>query len=327
MRKRALGFTLIEMILVMVIIAMILYASIGYIQQRAQTARIDRTTGQMQQIMNAALAYYVANGTWPATLADLQTGYYLPTGTLNNPWGLSYQVKAGTATPAPPAFGSPPPILYVWTTIPQTGTTGSAIVIARSIANYLPLSFTTNSASSPPANNTACTTAMTTCKVVAQLNVPGQNLNNARAVNFAGLYHNGGCVPVPQCPIDTTQQYMTPEIMVVPVSVSGLNDSGSMRVYPISSFTAYATGPAANPPACRNSLSAPSCASNLVGSAASSYWRACLQVVTQKGDVQTSGSIAGTPATGWGANVTLMAITRCSVNGETAGSSFTVYSD
>ena len=39
-----------------------------------------------------------------------------------------------------------------------------------------------------------------TCEVVAAVNIPGQNLNNAGAVTFAGLYYHGGCVPVPQCP-------------------------------------------------------------------------------------------------------------------------------
>ena len=36
--------------------------------------------------------------------------------------------------------------------------------------------------------------------VTAQVTTPGQNLNNARSVNFVGIYHNGACVPVPNCP-------------------------------------------------------------------------------------------------------------------------------
>ena len=59
------GVTLIEILLVLVIIASIIVVAGRYFQQKAETMRIDRTALQMQYILSAGLAYYVANGTWP----------------------------------------------------------------------------------------------------------------------------------------------------------------------------------------------------------------------------------------------------------------------
>jgi prepilin-type N-terminal cleavage/methylation domain-containing protein len=318
MKKTIKGFTLIEMLLVLVIISMILYASIGYMQQRTEAMRIDRATTQMQQILNAGLAFYVANGKWPASLDnDLRTGYYLPPTTvpLVNPWGGIYTIGSPTQT-----AGSPPNF-YVWTTITTTTASGTAGAAASVIAGGLPLAYATSNSGSPPPPGGACGNAVS-CNVAAAVNIPGQNLNNARAVNFTGVYHHGACVPVPQCPVDSSGQTMTPQIMVVPVSVSGVNDQGNTNAYPITSFSGYDTGNTpldANPPACLNSSPpGPPCPSSTNGT---SYWRVCMKVITEKGDVQTTRSDL------WGVDVTLLAITRCAVNNEPSGSDFSIYSN
>jgi len=71
-RAKVTGFTLIEMLLVLIIVSMIIYMGLGYLQQRTVQIRMDRTSLQMQQILNAGMAYYIANSTWPANLACLQ---------------------------------------------------------------------------------------------------------------------------------------------------------------------------------------------------------------------------------------------------------------
>jgi prepilin-type N-terminal cleavage/methylation domain-containing protein len=306
--KKEKGFTLIEILLVLVIVGILIFASANYVQQRALQMRMDRTSTQMQQILNAGLAYYVANGAWPANMAALQ-GTYLPPGALRNPWGNTYDISSTTA------------LFYVYTrvnTVSAKGANAAATVIAGS----LPMAYTSNSAGTPPAAGSACSAADTSCYIVASVNIPGQNLNNARAVNFAGLYKHGACVPVPKCPVDATGNTMTPQVMIVPSSVSGVNDADTnpQNIYPISSFTAYATGPSATPPACSGST-ATTCTPT-AGQAADQYWRACLQVITEKG-VVTSSPGAGA----WGQFVTLMAVTRCSVTNESAGSQFTVFSN
>jgi prepilin-type N-terminal cleavage/methylation domain-containing protein len=303
------GFTLIEILLVLVIVSVIILASINYMRQRALQMRMDRASTQIQQILNAGLAFYVANGKWPTNLATDLQGTYLPNVTFNNPWGKPYQIAAPT-----------PQLFYVYTQI-TTVSSGGASAAANIIAGMLPLGYTSTSGGTPPATGSSCGAGVNSCYVVSSVNIPGQNLNNARAVNFAGLYHHGGCVPVPTCPVDSSGNTMIPQVMVVPASVSGVNDADSTpsNVYPISSFTAYATGgTSSSPPACQSSSSAPACGGT--DPAGTRYWRACLQVITEKGQVTSA-----TPA--WGQLVTLMAVTRCSVNNEAAGSTFSVFSN
>lgn len=338
------GFTLIEMLLVLVIISSILYMLFGYVQQKALQMRIDRTTTQMQQILNAGLSYYVVHGHWPVTTAGtaenltattatnlLQTEGFLPANvTISSPWaGSDYFIYTDTQNK----------LFYVYTSIVAgTATSGYASSAANIIAGTLPMAYSTNVNASPPTPGTPCVTADTTCYVVSSVNIPGQNLNNAGAVNYAGLYKQGGCVPVPTCPTDpTTGTPLTPQVVIVPVSVSGLNDPNSNAIYPISSFTGYATPAAALPDKCTGSSTQPACdAASTVGNAPATgkYWRACLQVVTEKGNVQTTNTNTASPGSGnpgagtdFGTNVTLMAITRCPIPSESAGSKFTIYSN
>ncbi len=332
MIKRQQGFTLVEMMLVAVIISMMVYAGLNYTQQKTQQMRNDRASLQIQQILNAGLAFYVANGAWPNNIACLQglgsadpacnsSTQYLPN-SLTSPWGQSYHVASNTTNSS-----IAPQLLYVYTAITAQSAAGGAFANAKAIAGTLPLAYTSSSTSTPPDPTSDCTASSLTCHVVASVNIPGQNLNNARAINFAGLYHHGGCVPVPECPVDATGTTMTPQIMVVPVQVSGVNDAGTNNVYPISSFTAYARGGSplnTAPPNCDNSSAfntSADCSQEITGPAAKAYWRVCLQVVTEKGDVQTTRTDL------WGNNATLMAVTRCAVSDEAAGSTFQVYSN
>lgn len=313
-KQRMLGVTLIEILLVLVIISTIIYLIVGYLQQRTLQMRTDRASLQMQQILNAGLAYYVANGRWPGSIACLQqqsgcTQRYLPNN-LTSPWGQPYTV------------GNNNSLFYVYTPI-TTGTAASAAAQAAMIAGKLPLSYTTRSLSGNPPQQDACNS--TTCYPVGAVNVPAQNLNNATAVNFAGIYHHGGCVPVPNCPRDANGNQLQAQIYVVPLSVSGVNGNNTTS-YPLISFTGYARG--------GNSSSPGNCdwnntgttypygpCGNLVnGVAGTNYWRACLDVVTTQGRLSQSGN------TNWGSVVSLGVFTRCGGVNEQAGSNFNVWS-
>lgn len=316
------GFTLIELLLVMVIVSSFIYMGTNYLQDRTQQMRIDKTVLQMQQVLNAGLSYYVANGSWP-TMAQLQSGSaYIPA-TFRSPWaGASYTVSSTTQ------------LFKVTIPLPAMKNQAAVSVI---IAGRLPLSSMT----------AQCSTASTAgCTVTASVNIPGQNLNNATAVNFAGLYHHGACVPVPKCPVDANGVTMTPQIFVVPVSISGVNDTDSTNVYPISSFTAYALGsgtpPSGNPPNCNTADPTPPTRINTpnetcmslnnngyweIGSA-SAYWRVCLQVITSKGDVSATNqgtSDFWSSSDYWGKYATLAAFTRCAISNEPSGSALVVY--
>jgi competence protein ComGC len=298
MRKNK-GFTLFETLLVLGIMSAFLVMSLRFVSQKATEARIDKASIQIQQILNAALVYYLNNSKWPADISELVLGQYL-TSTMVNPWGGGY------------VFYSNNKLFYVWAGAPATST--AQIAEMQRIAGRLPQGYVTQS--DPPLPPSAC--VIGNCKVVAAVSVPGQNLNNARGVNFANLYHPGACVPAPVCPANTS-----PQIMVIPVSVSGFNDKNSSTIYPISSFTAYAV-----PTTPQVYTGMPRCGGgankdcDVVGSTTGNFWRVCLEVITEVGNVGT----VGTPANDtYGADVTVLAITRCSPDTEPVGSDFSVY--
>ena len=330
--RQNVGFTLLEMLLVLVIVAALLVIGMNYMQQKATAMRIDRTALQMQQILNAGLAYYVSNGKWPCdpgqygdtncSLDRLKADNYLPNTSILSPWGQVISMGVASA-------GSPSPTgqlanFYVYTKIPAIN---SSAVIANVIAGRLPMAYTTRAVTAmPPATTPACSSGIN-CYVVTSVTIPGQNLNNASAINFAGIYNHGGCVPVPSCPASTT-----PQIMVAPASVSGFGTSATAptadaftgtppnatpNVYPISSFTAYATGPDAAPPSCDNYV--PACG----GTPSGLYWRVCAKIVTEKGTSNLTLLLSASNKLADG--ITLIAFTRCAITGEPAGSTYKVF--
>lgn len=312
MQTKVKGVTLIEILLVMVVIAIIIYASVGYVQQRALQMRIDRTSTQMQQILNAGLSYYVQNGHWPVTSGGStnlsQLNDYLPPNT-KSPWGTDYSITTD-------ADGK---LFYVYTYIHVvSATSGSATAAAKTIAGTLPLSYTSSAAGTPPPDASPCSNATPTCYVVSSVNIPGQNLNNASGVNFAGLFKNGACVPVPTCPVSG----MSAQIIVSPVQVTGNYEGdsppGNPEVFPIASFMTYVKGPSANPPQCDSGGAPEACTG---GGASGQYWRVCMQVVTERGELTAANS------PGWSGYQTMMAVTRCRITNEPSGSGFNVHSD
>lgn len=306
------GFSLVEIMLVLVIIGGMIYMGTGYMQTRTRMIQIDRASAQMQQILNAGLSYYVSAGTWPADIATLQTAGYLPSTGVISPWGTNYTVAASSDSA----------VLTVTISLPAGYASGNTI--AKVLAGKLPFGVSTDAVS--PGGAT----------VAASVNIPGQNLNNVGTVSFAGVYHNGACVPAPSCPASTSTTTYTPQILVVPVSVSGMSDAGSTQVYPLASITAKAMGegtsddPAdlsvSGPAACGNdtSLTATACYKNMdsLGTysnqiTSGKYWRVCLFATTAQGDVTwdlTTGEYAS-----------VLAITRCGISTETSGSSFEVW--
>jgi prepilin-type N-terminal cleavage/methylation domain-containing protein len=274
-KRRHSGFTLLEMVLVLVIVSTIIALITNYGTNRMSQYRRDRAALQMQQILSAGMAYYINQGTWPATLAALQPTY-IPSNVVS-PYGVAYGVSSTSSSSN----------FSVTLSVAQNS---DALIIA----GELPL---------------ATVTGTGPYIVTGQVLVPGQNLNNARSVNYAGIFANGTCVPVPTCP-----GTMTAAIYVAPAAVSGVNDvptcTGStastcsnVPVYPVSSFTAYAVGPGATPAVCSGSSgNAAACP----GETGATYWRVCLNVITEKGTVSPAGGSAQEQLVG-----SILAVTRC----------------
>lgn len=300
------GFTLIELLLVLVIVSVFIVSGTKYLEQRAETMRIDKAVLQLQYLLNAGLASYVANGKWPgdentvyeyddANVGGLQDGY-IPNKALRDPFGGFYMTAYYTSSPPTDV-----PTDMFTARLDISGSSANRRALAKIIAGRMPMAVVDERA--------------TETRVTAFVNIPGQSLNNAGNVNFAGLYHHGACVPVPSCPSPTTAQ-----VFIVPVSVSGVNDEvDDDNIYPISSFTAFATTSAGTPSACYTGDPVVDCGVTVNPPPSGLYWRACLQVITERGNVQETRTDA------WGNNVTLAAFVRCSIPNEPEGSDFTVF--
>jgi prepilin-type N-terminal cleavage/methylation domain-containing protein len=304
MKKFVKGFTLVEMMLVLVIISSILGMLVNYTQLQTQRIIRNKAAIQIQQILNAALAYYINTGYWPnynsttytcpsSTLATLIPNY-LPT--TNNPY-----ISMGAYSIACTASG----ILFT-VSLPTSSSAEASV-----LAGMLPMG------------------SYSSATVTASVNVPGQNLNNARSVNQAGVYHNGACVPVPTCPGATSgATMMTPSIYVAVEQILGANDyaSGNPRVYPITGFTAYAKGGYdSSPPQCPPNTGTTGCSSPN-GVAGQKYWRVCVDVTTLEGDVGTNSSgTGGTGPNGFGPYQTILAMTRCVPSSSNEGDPLSVY--
>ncbi len=309
LRQSQSGLSLFEALLVLAILSLVITLAVNYTTQKMAQLRRDKATMQIQQILNAALSYYVTNGQWPLssqTVAcpgdtiganggtqKLQATGYLPT-KFPSPWaGQIYQV---CATNNGANF-----------TVQITATGGTTLAAnqdAAVVAGMVPNGSSTNAT------------------LTANVNIPGQNLNNARSVNFTGVYNNGACVPVPTCP-----GTMQPSIIVSPYVVNGytqapncgtpagsncLHGSGNCDYQddvinaqhctpatapePVTSFTAYVQGGiggATTPKNCYNAPTTTTCKSlNVTAPANQTYWRVCLDV-----GVQTISSTTGEPAT------------------------------
>ena len=349
-RKYMNGVTLIEILLVTVIISAFLMMISSYLQQKFLQMRFERTAANMKQVLSAASAYYIANAQWPPAAANLKClqgkglcpVVYLPT-TIRDPFkNYNYSINS-TATQFSVSIVIDPgkPKTYAY---------------AQIIIGKLPSGYAIDQAN--PA--TPCSVSSDWCTVIAMVPVPPiKDTNNVKAVNFASVYHNGACVPVPGCVSDGTPNSMVASITVVPTSVTGApiapsspnaptatcnptTQAGcSIEAYPISSYSAVATppaktnglnaGPNSGPYTCKTASTGAPVASacykdydkngNPIGPPMKGeYWRVCLSIVTSKGAVAPDENTWG-QLTG-----TIMAITRCIKPGEDTGSKFNVWS-
>lgn len=298
------GVTLIETLLVMAIVATVMALYVRYMQQQTLIIRINRAAMQMQQILNAAMIYDLNTGTWPAAVGTLSGSSYISP--MTSPWGNAY-----TGSNNGKSFS-------VVLTIPASVSAANATVIGTLLAGKLPFAVYNGS-------NT----------VTATITLSKQTLNSTTGVNYAGLYNHGACVPVPVCPLSAAGNQTAAQVFLIPVSVSGMNDVNSSNVYPISSYSTYAVGPAASPGNCTGattySAAYTNCTSANVGAVATNYWRACMTVITERGNVNTTntgGVISSSPPYNpWGRDVTMAAFTRCAETSESSGSTFAVYSN
>jgi len=120
--KKAKGFTLLELMLVLVLLTTLAMAGLAMYQIQLRNFRVDKTALQMQQWMQASLAFYVDCHKWPDPLVDPQImqkmmgsdvltsddcanpnyidkiRVYMPAGSdQNGPWMNRYEIVGGSA--------------------------------------------------------------------------------------------------------------------------------------------------------------------------------------------------------------------------------------
>jgi general secretion pathway protein G len=95
------GFTLVELLLVLVILALIGGLVLPGIIGKAEGAKVKAAASQVSRLAMAVESYYLDTGTTPESLAQLVTdggdagwnGPYVKESSLKDPWGREYEVR------------------------------------------------------------------------------------------------------------------------------------------------------------------------------------------------------------------------------------------
>ncbi len=97
------GFTLVELLLVLVILALIAGLVLPGIIGKAEGAKVKAAASQISRISMSVESFYLDTGGMPDALEELVnepsgatgwTGPYIKTSILKDPWGREYQYRA-----------------------------------------------------------------------------------------------------------------------------------------------------------------------------------------------------------------------------------------
>jgi len=92
------GFSLVELGLVLMVISVFIAISSYSAAKIRQVVKAQRTLNELDAIASVSTQYYLENGAWPASLADLHPKYLGPTSSDFNPFGNAYAITAGTSS-------------------------------------------------------------------------------------------------------------------------------------------------------------------------------------------------------------------------------------
>lgn len=102
MRAGSAGFSLIELLVVLVILGMIAGLVVPNIMQRGEDARVRATQTEIQRLSMAVDEFYLDTGRAPTSLRELVerpsgvsnwNGPYVNDSNLNDPWGRPYNYR------------------------------------------------------------------------------------------------------------------------------------------------------------------------------------------------------------------------------------------
>ena len=92
---RRLGLSLIEVIIVVTLLGIVAAIVVPRIQLSSDTAKDKVRLHHIAQMDSAIERYYVTEGSWPSTLADLVPDY-LPDGVPDHPTGGTFSINGTT---------------------------------------------------------------------------------------------------------------------------------------------------------------------------------------------------------------------------------------
>lgn len=103
MKKREKGFTLVELLLVLVILALIGTVVLPTIIGQAEGAKVKAAASQISRLSMSVETFYLDTGVTPESLNDLVNeppgvtgwnGPYVKNSLLKDPWGKEYQFRS-----------------------------------------------------------------------------------------------------------------------------------------------------------------------------------------------------------------------------------------
>lgn len=90
--RLSLGFTLVEVLVAISIMAAAAAYAVPYMISRVEIARAHKAADEAKGWLEAGIAYYAANGAWPADANALVAAGYMQSSDLNNPWDGTYSL-------------------------------------------------------------------------------------------------------------------------------------------------------------------------------------------------------------------------------------------
>lgn len=253
--KRQQGFTLLELLLVLAVIAVMISVTISFSRNKIRDTHVAITVQQLQLIQSAALAYYDIKQKWPNDISDLRgTGSdgqgipLLPQSLVINPFCQSIGDTSCNyifiAPPLPtPSNPTPRPTALLYTQLPPVAYNSPVgLAITSSINQQFADALTPSDDDWLNCQNyygrTIPGNANTT--VVLKLLPPGmESSSTSYQVLYSGLFHVGEQIPTNQnnarfqCP-----KGFSPHYFAWPVRVNGLQ-IGSTANLPVSAYSAY----------------------------------------------------------------------------------------
>jgi len=95
LRKNQKGFTLIELMVVVVIIGIIVATALPQFNKATEKAKEKRAMAEIKNIKTVAMVIYAEDGTYPTSLGDM-SDYNIPN-PFPNPWGGTYSYSGGSS--------------------------------------------------------------------------------------------------------------------------------------------------------------------------------------------------------------------------------------